>query len=86
MVNYVLAGITPMPTAGDLADLVRHHIPGAEIDFQPDPDIQRIMDTAIRPIDDHLAQTEWQWRYTYDQEALVKDFLHELAIHPDRYQ
>jgi threonine 3-dehydrogenase len=86
MVNYILAGITPMPSASDLADLVRCNIPGAQIDFQTDPEIQRIMDAAVKPIDDTRAQQEWNWKYLYDQEALVKDFLHELAIHPDRYQ
>ena len=49
------------------------------------PEIQRIMDAAVRPIDDQAARTEWNWKYMYDQEALMKDFLHELANNSHRY-
>ncbi|MCP5117883.1 MAG: NAD-dependent epimerase/dehydratase family protein, partial [bacterium] len=33
--TYTLAGIRPMPSAGELADAVREQVPGARIDFKP---------------------------------------------------
>src|SRR5947209_9499194 len=40
MVNYLIAGPTPSPSAGELAEMVRAKVPGAQIDFKPDPALQ----------------------------------------------
>ena len=38
-----------------------------------------------RHIDDSRARVEWGWQPTYDQAAIVADFLAELQEHPERY-
>ena len=81
MVNYLLAGVTPTPTVGELADLVRAKIPGAQIDYQPDPKWQ----SPSIPYDDGIARKEWGWKPKYDLEEMVDDFLQELRVNPERY-
>jgi threonine 3-dehydrogenase len=84
-VNYLIAGVTPIASAGELADLVRAKVPGAQIAFTPDPDLQPILDRLFLPIDDRRAREEWHWAPQYDQERVVDDFLAELQRHPQRY-
>jgi nucleoside-diphosphate-sugar epimerase len=84
-VNYLVDGIQPAPTAGQLAEIVRSRIPGARISFEPNAMLQPVIDQAIRPIDDRRARTEWGWRPVFDQEAIVDDFLAEMRKHPERY-
>jgi len=85
-VNYVVDGVRPTPTVGQLAEIVRSRIPGARIAFEPDRAFQSVIDQAIRPLDDLPARTEWSWEPVYDQEAIVDDFLVELRDHRERYQ
>jgi nucleoside-diphosphate-sugar epimerase len=85
-VNYLVDGIKPTPTAGQLAEIVRSRLPGAQIGFEPNAILQPVIDQVIRPIDDRRARTEWGWEPAYDQEAIVDDFLAEMREHPERYQ
>ena len=78
-VNYLVNGVTPTPTAGELADVVRSRIPGARIEFRPDADIQQLIQASLRPLDDRRARQEWGWQPGYDLDRLVDDFLRELA-------
>lgn len=84
-VNYLLAGVIPISTAGELADLVRAKVPGAQIDFEPDLELQKILPMRFLPRDDSNAQEEWNWKPEYDQERIVDDFLQELRQSPQRY-
>jgi threonine 3-dehydrogenase len=84
-VNYLIAGPTPIASAGELAELVRAKVPEARLDFRPDPTLQPMIERAALPIDDRNAREEWGWRAHYDQERIVDDFLRELALHPQRY-
>ena len=84
-VNYLVNGVTPTPSAAELADVVRSRIAGARIEFKPDEDIQRLIRDSLRPLDDHKARQEWGWKPGYGLEGLVDDFLQELAAHPHRY-
>jgi threonine 3-dehydrogenase len=84
-VVYLLAGVTPTPTAQQLADAIRARIPGARITFEHDPALQSVLDGFARPIDDGSARREWGWRPGFTQEQIVDDFLHELQAHPERY-
>jgi threonine 3-dehydrogenase len=80
---YLLAGIKPVLTAQELANMVRRRIPGAEISFAPDPSLQGVFVTL--PTDDSNAKREWNWKPMYDHERSVDDFLQELRLHPQRY-
>ncbi len=85
MVNYLVAGAKPVATAGELADIIKSRIPGAKIDFEPDKDMQKILNKLLHPIDDSVAQQEWGWKAEYDQEQIVDDFIAEMSSNPQRY-
>ncbi len=85
MVNYVVAGARPIASAGELADIVRAKIPAAQINFEPDMELQAVLDKLLLPIDDSCARDEWGWNPEYDQERIVEDFLQELKQNPQRY-
>ena len=84
-VMYLLAGITPTPSAAELADAVRARIPDARIDFRPDLQIQRALDVLL-PLDDSNARREWGWSPSYNLEQTVEDFLRELRQNSNRYE
>jgi threonine 3-dehydrogenase len=85
MVNYLIDGATPTASAQELADIVRKKIPGAQVSFDPDLDLQKILDKFLLPLDDSIARKEWNWTPEYDQERIVDDFLEEMKQHPERY-
>jgi len=85
MVNYVVSGATPIASAQELAGMVKAKIPTAQINFEPDLEIQEVVDKLSLPIDDSIARKEWNWRPKYNQERIVDDFLEEMRIHPQRY-
>jgi threonine 3-dehydrogenase len=84
-VNYLVDGVRPTPTAGQFAEIVQDRIAGAQISFEPNVIMQSVIDQAIHPLDDRRARDEWNWQPTYDQEAIVDDFLVELKDHQERY-
>jgi len=84
-VNYVLAGVSPVPSARELADVVKTKVPGAQIDFTPIPEVQKMVSRSLAAIDDSNAQKEWDWSPEYGLEAMVDDFLQELKLNPQRY-
>ncbi len=84
-VVYLLAGVSPTPSAQDLAEAVRAKVPGAKITFVPDPAVQSALDRISLPLDDRNARKEWNWHPAYNQEQIVEDFLQELRLHPQRY-
>ena len=85
MVNYVIAGVTPIATAQELADMVKDRLPDAQINFDPDLELQKILDKLLLPVDDSIARKEWNWKPEYNQERIVDDFLEEMRMHPQRY-
>jgi threonine 3-dehydrogenase len=85
MVNYVIAGATPIPSAQELADMVKAKIPAAQIDFKPDLELQKILDKLLLGPDDSIARKEWNWKPEYDQGRIVDDFLQEMKLNPQRY-
>jgi hypothetical protein len=68
-----------------LAELLRDHVPDAQIDFAPYPEVQQWLDQAVRPIDDRNARAEWGRRPASGLEAMVDGVLQELRLHPQRY-
>ena len=85
MVNYLIAGVNPIASAAELADIIKAKIPGAKIDFKPDMELQKILNKLLHPLDDSIARKEWGWQAQYDQEKIVDDFIAEMKIHPQRY-
>ena len=64
---------------------MRAKVPGARIDFEPDEDVQGVLDELLLPIDETNARVEWGWEPRYDLERMVDDFLRELELNPQRY-
>lgn len=65
-------------TPARLAEALRRHIPGFEIDYDVDPVRQAIADSWPRRLDDSAAREEWGWRPAYDLEAMTADMLAHL--------
>ena len=84
-VSYLIAGVKPVASAGELADIVRAKVPGARISFKPDLDVQNILDRLLLPLEETNARKEWGWHCEYDQERMVDDFLQELERNSHRY-
>jgi len=84
--NYILAGIDPMPTAGELKNTILIYLPQAKLSFNPDPLAMAFqkMHQGVR-WDETPAIREWNWRAKYNLEALVEDFITELREHPRWY-
>jgi threonine 3-dehydrogenase len=77
-INYLVNGVPPTPSAGELADAVRMAIPGADITFDPDPAYAGIVE-VMRPIDDSAAREEWSWSPRFDLDAMISDLIAERA-------
>jgi threonine 3-dehydrogenase len=72
-ITYLINGVQPTPTAGEMAEIVRRRIPGAQIDFQPDPARQAVLKLSARLIDDAYARQEWNWQPVYDSYEKILD-------------
>jgi threonine 3-dehydrogenase len=77
---YVLTSGQPSPSAGELAEVVKQEIPGAEITFKVDEEKQRILDDVEREIDDRNAREEWDFSPEYDLVGMVKDMKLVLGV------
>ncbi len=78
MVNYLVDGVKPTPSAAELADMVKAKLPSADLSFNPDPNFQTLIDELARPLDDTKAREEWGWQPTHTAERIVDDFLKAL--------
>ena len=85
MVNYLVAGMTPVPSALELAEAVKAKVPEAVIGFRPDPEVSEAVRGLLLTLDDSNARREWGWKAEYDLERTVEDFLQELKLNPQRY-
>jgi nucleoside-diphosphate-sugar epimerase len=66
-------------TPSRLAEAIRVHVPTFEIEYDVDPQRQRIAESWPRRVDDSAAREEWGWRHAYDMAAMVEDMLTQLA-------
>jgi nucleoside-diphosphate-sugar epimerase len=64
-------------SAGELAESIREHIPGFEVEYEPDYR-QAIADSWPSSVDDSAARAEWGWAPEYDLDAMTEDMLVRL--------
>lgn len=85
--NYILAGVEPMPTAGELKKTIERHLPQAKLTFSPDPLAMAFqkMHQGVR-WDETPAVREWDWKIKYNLDDMVKDFIRELTEHRSWYR
>lgn len=84
--NYVLAGVDPMPSAGELKDTILRHLPQAQLTFNPDPLAMAFqkMHQGVR-WDETPAVSEWNWKVKCNLDDMVEDFIRELTDHRSWY-
>ncbi len=73
---YNIAAISP--TAEEFADAVRARVPGVEISFDPVSELQAILDSWPRALDDSAAREEWGWRHEYDLDRMSDDLVAKI--------
>ncbi len=83
---YTLAGIDPIPSAGELADAVRARFPSARIGFTPDSFAMEYHEKLQGlSYDESCARTELGWRPEYSLPRMIADFAEECKANPERY-
>ncbi len=75
---YLIDGLDPVPSAGEMANLVRARIEGARIEFIPNPQWQALLGLNALPVDDSPARKEWNWRPEYRTYEAIIDSFREL--------
>jgi len=85
--TYNIGGLTPTPTAREVEQAMRSHIPDAVITYTPDPDIMKYYATAkVEVFDDSCAREEWGWQPRYGSlDQIVPDFIMEVRTNATRY-
>lgn len=69
-------------TPAELAAAIRLHVPGFEIDYDPDPLRQTIADSWPERLDDSEARAQWGWRHEYELADMVPAMLNGVARSP----
>ena len=79
-INYFINGVqNPLPTAGEMAEMVRKKLPDARITFDVNPDWDKLMRSASHPVDDSSAAKEWGWKPKYDTfDKFIDAYLRDL--------
>ncbi len=72
-INYLVDGPRPTPDAGQMAEIVRAKVPGAQLSFDPNAGPARQLH-----LDDSAARDEWGWAPTFDLDAMIDDMIQEL--------
>ncbi len=74
--SYNLSGVSFTPE--EIAEVIRQHIPGFEINYDPDYR-HEIAHSWPDSIDDTPAREQWGWQHQYDLNAIVEDMLDNLS-------
>jgi len=79
-VNYFINGVrNPLPTSGEMVEMVKQKIPGARINYDVNEDWDLLLKSASHPVDDSSAVEEWNWKPKYDSwEKVIDAYLAEL--------
>ncbi len=81
---YNIAGFSP--SAKEVADEVKKHLPEATIEFKPIPEMVEVVHSWPKYMDESKAHEEWGWSTKYFLMETVKDFIKEVQTHPEIYQ
>ena len=63
------------PSAGEVADVVQTHFPGAEITFEPDEQRQAIVDSWPADVNDAAARRDWGYAPRHDLRSAFAEYL-----------
>jgi len=73
-------------SAREEADIVKRHLPQAQIEFHPDETAMRLLNEFAREIDDSRARQEWGFSLRYNADDLVKHFISEIQANRALYE
>ncbi len=68
-------------TAGEEAEIVRKYLPRAEILFQPDWAIVKLLTDMSWDMDSTRAQVDWGFLIEYTLEEAIRDYIDEVGAH-----
>ena len=79
-INYFINGVqNPLPNAGEMAEMVKKHIPDANITFDVNEDWDRLLKSASHPVDDSSAVAEWNWTPKYNSwDKIIDKYIEDL--------
>jgi nucleoside-diphosphate-sugar epimerase len=75
---YNVGQITPSPTAGEILEEIRKHVPGVSITFKPDPRAMDVLSGIPQKLDAQNAFAEWGWTIRYGLREMVEEFIKEF--------
>ena len=81
--TYMIGGMSP--TAEDVVKLVKKLIPEAKIEFDPDPEKDKILQTWPDQFDETRANVEWGWKSRYGFDVTIEDFIKEVQNNKEIY-
>jgi nucleoside-diphosphate-sugar epimerase len=86
-VNYFINGVrNPLPTSGEMVEMVRRKIPGAQIEYQVNEEWDTLLKSASHPVDDGSSIAEWDWKPLYDSwDKIIDAYIAALASDPNKY-
>jgi nucleoside-diphosphate-sugar epimerase len=79
-INYFINGVqNPLPSSGEMAEMVRKKIPGAQINFDVNPEWDKLLKSASHPVDDSSAVAEWNWTPSYNTwDKIIDKYIADL--------
>jgi len=79
-INYFINGVqNPLPSSGEMAEMVKKHIPNADITFDVNEDWDRLLKSASHPVDDSSSVAEWNWTPKYNTwDKIIDKYLEDL--------
>ena len=79
-INYFINGVqNPLPSSGEMAEMVKKHIPDAKITFDINEDWDKLLKSASHPVDDSSSVVEWNWKPKYDTwDKIIDAYLEAL--------
>ncbi len=66
------------PSAQEIADAITASCDEYRFEFNPDPELCRLVDSWPQSFDDRAARSDWNWSPKYDLDALARHFIEEL--------
>ena len=75
-INYLVDGPRPTPTAGEMAEAVKRHLPDAQITFADDATSPLVNEIRL---DDRAAREEWGWAPAYDFDAMIEAIIEAVS-------
>jgi len=79
-INYFINGVkNPLPSSGEMVEMVKAKIPNADITFDVNEDWDRLLKSASHPVDDSSSVAEWNWTPKYDTwDKIIDKYLEDL--------